>query len=350
MYTVGIIGARRGLSLASAFALQPDCRVTSVCDPRQDRLSAFTERFPDAQGFGTVEDMLRQPPDVVVVASPVPLHRDHTLAALEAGAHVLQEVVLADTVAHCQDIVQAVQTHPKQKFMLAENCCYWAHVMSWREFYAQGRIGQLMYAEAEYVHDVRFLLRDEAGRPTWRASLPPIHYCSHSLGPLLAITGERCLSVTALHTGSRLSSDLGTLDMEVALLHTQSGAAIKLMIGFGVVREPAFHYYSLYGTKGCLETSRPPAALATHAYLEEVPHLQGMMTLPLNTDVPGARTVAGGHGTAEFLMVQDFMRAVREDREPPLGIEQAVDMCLPGLMAHESALRGGVPVEIPQLI
>ena len=50
-------------------------------------------------------------------------------------------------------------------------------------------------------------LRDEAGR--LETSLPPIHYCSHSLGPLLAITEERCLSVTALHTGSCRSSDSG---------------------------------------------------------------------------------------------------------------------------------------------
>ena len=65
--------------------------------------------------------MLRQP-DVVVIGL-ARTHRDHTLAALEASAHVLQEVVLADTVAHCQDIVQAVQTHPSRS-SLAENCCY----------------------------------------------------------------------------------------------------------------------------------------------------------------------------------------------------------------------------------
>jgi len=217
--------------------------------------------------------------------------------------------------------------------------------------FAEGRIGELMYAEAEYIHDVRSLWTDAAGRPTWRATLPPIHYCSHSLGPLLMITGERCASVTALGAGPYLSPQPGHLDLEAALLRTQSGAVIKLLAGFGVVREPSFHYYSIYGTQGTLETARPPAPLATHAYMESVEHLHGMMTMPLNYDVPGAPSAAraGGHGTAEYYMVRGFLDCITRDTPSPIGIRQAVDMCLPGLMAHQSALNAGVPVAIPDL-
>lgn len=350
MLTVGVIGARRGLSLTAAFALQPDCRVVAVCDIDTERAQAFVQRHPNAVAHTDLDRFLARPPDIVAVASPVPLHRDHTVAALEAGAHVLQEVYLADTVEKCRDIVRAVAAHPRQKFMLAENCCYWGHIMAWRRMFAEGRIGSLMYAEAEYVHDVRTLWTNAAGKPTWRATMPPIHYCSHSLGPLLMITGDRCLSVTALAVGPYLSPESGHLDLEAALLRTESGAAIKLLTAFGVVRHPAFHYYSIYGTKGCLETARPPAPLATHAYLEEVEHLHGLMTMPLNYDVPGAPTAAGGHGTAEYLMVRDFVDAIVNDAPPPIGIAPALDMCLPGLMAHASALDGGAPKMVPDLL
>ncbi len=350
MLTVGIIGARRGLSLAAAFALQPDCRIAGVCDTDADRVAAFVQRYPDAGGYGSLDGFLARPPDIVVVASPVPLHRDHTVAALQAGSHVLQEVYLSDTLDKCRDIVRAVQAHPRQKFMLAENCCYWGHVMSWQRLFSEGRIGRLMYAEAEYVHDVRSLWTDAAGKPTWRAAMPPVHYCSHSLGPLLLITGDRCVSAAGMAVGPYLSGETDHLDMEAVLLRTESGAVIKLLTAFGVVREPAFHYYSIYGTEGCLETARPPAALATHAYMAGVKHLHGMMTLPLDYDVPGAPTAAGGHGTAEYLMVRAFVDSILQDTPPPIGIAQALDMCVPGLIAHESALAGGTAMDIPSLL
>ena len=52
------------------------------------------------------------------MATPIPVHRDQSIAALEAGCHVLQEVTLANTIDACRDIVRAVEAHPKQKFMM----------------------------------------------------------------------------------------------------------------------------------------------------------------------------------------------------------------------------------------
>lgn len=130
---------------------------------------------------------------------------------------------------------------------------------------------------------------------------------------------------------------------------TGSGAVIKFLRGDQLLRQPAFHYYSLYGTKGCLETSRPPEPLRTNASLEQIPHLHGMIQMPLTCDVPDspAAAAAGGHGTAEYYMVQDFLESVRRDTAPPIDIYRALDMSLPGLCAQESSLDNGRPVEVP---
>ncbi|MEW6754869.1 MAG: Gfo/Idh/MocA family oxidoreductase [Candidatus Latescibacterota bacterium] len=348
-YRIGISGLRRGASLAHVVALQPDCQVAAACDPDPAALAALAPRFPRSRLCADYAEMLEAGLDVVVVASPVPEHCAQTLAALEAGCHVLQEVCLGASVEECRRIQQAVRAHPRQRFMLAENCCYWAHILSWQGMWRQGLLGALLYAEAEYIHDVRSLMRRAGGEPTWRTALPPIHYCTHSLGPLLKVTGERCVTACGLATPSRLDPGPGHLDLEVGLLRTAGGATIKILAGFRVVREPAFHYYSIYGTRGCLETARPPAPLKTHAFLSAVEHLQAMVEIPLGTDVPRAPAgaAAGGHGTAEYYMVRDFMEAVRAGVEPPLGITAALEMSLPGLCAHQSALQGGQPVEIP---
>ena len=311
--------------------------------------------------------MLTHGLDIVFVASPVPLHCRHTVAALEAGCHVLQEVTLAGNIDECRQILAAVQAHPRQKFMLAENCCYWAHILSWREMWGQGLLGDFMYAEAEYIHDTRHLLRQADGSPTWRASMPPMHYCTHSLGPLLKVTGERCVAASGMsvtsgfgrcrpHVGAFGNGQRGDLPVraksgtEVAILQTASGGVIKILVAFGITREPMFHYYSIYGTDGVLETSRPPTSpLQTNAWLDSVPHLNNMIEMPITENVTDAPPEAaqGGHGTAEYMMIQDFVASIRDDTPPPLDIHAALRMALPGMCAHESALNGGQMVEIP---
>ncbi|MGQ9553065.1 MAG: Gfo/Idh/MocA family protein [Anaerolineae bacterium] len=350
-YRVGLVGLRRGVGLGRVFEAVPDCQLAAICDKDETTLNRVGEQFfPKAKRFVDYGEMLHDSLDIMIVASPIPVHRDHTVGALEAGCHVLQEVTLAHSIEACRDIVKAVEAHPKQKFMLAENCCYWAHIMSWAEMWKQGMLGNFIYAEAEYVHDIRSLIRNPDGTLTWRASRPPIVYCTHSLGPLVKITNERPVSVCGLHTGSKMEPELGTfLDMEVGIIQTASHGVIKILRAQGFVREPMFHYYSIYGTKGTLETSRPPEMHKTHAYLEQVPHLQNMIQMPITTDVPSAPAAAalGGHGTAEYYMIKDFMDCVRNDTQPPLDVHFAWDLTVTGLCAHESAMNGGQPIIIP---
>lgn len=349
-YRVGVVGLRRGLGPAHMFDLMPDCQVMAGCDIDAATLERFGERFPQAQLVASYDDLLALGLDIVFVASPVPLHCHHTVAALEAGCHVLQEVTLATTLDECRQILTSVQNHPRQKFMLAENCCYWAHILSWQQMWQQGMLGSFMYAEAEYIHDTRYLLREKDGSPTWRANMKPIHYCTHSLGPLLKVTGERCKTASGMQIGHSIEGDSSRPTMEVAIFQTESGGVIKILCAFGITREPMFHYYSIYGSEGTLETTRPPLKpLQTNAYFSSIPHLRNMIEIPVTENLPRAPQEAtqGGHGTAEYAMISDFMKCIRDDTLPPIDIYAALDMAVPGLCAHESAMNGGQPVPIP---
>ena len=56
---------------------------------------------------------------------------------------------------------------------------------------------------------------------------------------------------------------------------------------------------------------------------------------------------AGGHGTTEYFMVDDFIQAVLDGRQPPIDVYRSLDYSVPGLCAHQSALNGGEPVRVP---
>ena len=101
-------------------------------------------------------------------------------------------------------------------------------------------------------------MKDADGALTWRASWPPIQYCTHSLGPLLFITDDRCVSATGLSSGSNVAPDIGAIDLEVGLFRTANGVTIKILCGFSIERHPAFHWYIIYGANGVLELKYEP--------------------------------------------------------------------------------------------
>ncbi|GAH05687.1 unnamed protein product, partial [marine sediment metagenome] len=69
---------------------------------------------------------------------------------------------------------------------MAENYCYFHYIREWKEMIDQGKLGEIYYAEAEYIHEIVNLLVDEKTAKTfWRYERPPIWYCAHCLGPLL---------------------------------------------------------------------------------------------------------------------------------------------------------------------
>ena len=350
MLRAGVVGAGRGHSFVAVMSRMPEFEVAAICDLNEPLAADLAARYQVPTVHTNFQAFLEEDLDVVVVASPPEFHVPQSVAALERGCHVLSEVPAANSLEECPRLAAAGLAGPG-KYMLAENCNYWAFLETWREIVAQGRLGKIMYAEAEYIHSLPSLRRNPDGSPTWRAFIPPIHYCTHSLGPLLALNGDRVVRAVGMNTGSNLDTEFGTIDMEIGLFYTERGAMIKILCGFGVIREPAFHYYSVYGTRGTLETTRGsdhPFG-TTLGYFDDVPHLRNMIRIPLDTRHADAPAWAGesGHGTAEYAMIRAFADSLLQDTPPPIDVRRALEMSVPGLVAHQSAVRGGELLEVP---
>ena len=142
--------------------------------------------------------------------------------------------------------------------MMAENYCYFHYIREWKKIVKSGKIGEIYYAEGEYIHNIVNLLIDK-DKLFWRAYRPPILYCAHTLGPLLMIMDDRIVKGCGLTSGFKkmpeYSNLIGFLDIEVGLFKTKKGAIIKILRS-QVAARPHMVWYSLYGTKGHLENQR----------------------------------------------------------------------------------------------
>lgn len=334
MLKTGIIGLGRGKTHMQLFNENPETEVFAVCDIVIEKAEAFAQEFDVPEAFDDYKEMLELELDIVAVCTPAPLHAEQSIAAMKSGKHVICEVPAVYNLEECEQVVQTVED-TRLKYMLAENCCYSDLSLGWKKLVDEGCLGKITYAEAEYVHDCRSLMKDKNGL-TWRASLPPIQYCTHSLGPLLFAIDDYCVSAVGFNTGCNVAPELGAIDMEAGLFQTAKGATIKILCGFSVVRKPAFHWYVMYGTKGSVESTRDRGNNAKKYLIDEQPDKMTEYQLD-----------SAGHGSAEYRMIEDFVKSIINDTNPPIDVYKAMDYTAPGICAHISAESNGKLIKVP---
>ena len=355
---MGVVGVSRGSTYVKVFHHNERSEITAICDPndlnREEAQRVIGLR--DDQCYTDYEEFLNADIDAVAIVTPIPFHEEQVLKALQAGKHVFSEVTMANTVEGCERIVEAVKSSGL-KYMMAENYIYLDYIQQWKKYIDDGRIGRIHYAEAEYVHDIRDRLFDCGTRKNesfWRTYRPPIHYCSHCLGPLMYLIGGEDYVVRATGWGNKntIVPDLwpSTIDMQVALFETKQGRIIKILRSQVTPRSPHIVTYNIYGTEGSLETGRTPGYdTVGMRYFEKT----DKEMVPMNCN--GTKLDApldikfGGHGTSDYTGAQAFLDYVEFGKEPYTTVEHAAELTLPGIVAHEAAVKEHVWLTVPHL-
>jgi predicted dehydrogenase len=93
-------------SMAKDLALVPEATLAAVASRRSESAKAFADEHGAAAAYGSYEELVADPSvDVVYVASPHALHREHTMLALEAGKPVLCEKALTLNAREAEELV-----------------------------------------------------------------------------------------------------------------------------------------------------------------------------------------------------------------------------------------------------
>ena len=355
---IGVFGGYRGFTMIYQLLNHPDAQLVAVCDKYEPLLrkveDAAKEHDAEVAVYTDFDEFIKHDMDAVVLANYANEHAVYAVKCLNAGKHVMSEVLPAETPAQLVGLVEAVE-RTGLVYTYAENYCYMKAPFEMWKRYRSGDVGEIQYGEGEYIHDCTGIWPDitYGEKDHWRNRMFPTFYCTHSCGPLLTISGMRPVKVVGFETNPNLEEKqqrigvYGSTGIEMITL--ENGAVLKSIHG-GLKREPGSINYQVYGTKGMMESKRYNDE-EFNIYLEGEKVCKGEWSKydPENEIGKDIAFKSGGHGGSDFYTTHFFIEKIlgRPDGDWAIDVYKACDMGLCGLMAWRSVLSGNIPVEIP---
>ncbi len=361
---VGVLGGWRGLGFVSGYQAMDDAEVVAGCDALPQRRQLLEDAGVPTT-YASYEEMLsKEKLDIVVICSQAPYHPDHVAMALDMGCHVQSEVPASYDLEGCRKIVRAVQ-RTGLKYMMAENYQFMPYFFLWKRWLEEGRLGLPVSLEGEYIHDCRELhwLVCETGDtiagthperparsfPTWRSGhlyRHPINCITHSLGPLLWLLDDRCVAVSCMGAGPFTEPEEEMIDFETALCRTEKGRLIRISCAFSIHAGGDKVWYSVYGTKGYMETGRAMGRMVRSFGAENGRELVPVSDEEISAYFP-AEARSWGHGGGDYFLYQPFVDAILGDKPLTIDVYRSMDYTLPGVLAAKSADEGGSMQTVP---
>jgi len=362
---VGVFGAYRGRTMINVLAEHPDAELVAVCDKYRPLLDDVKKLADENQIkvalYENFEDFFNHDMDAVVLANYANEHAPFAVRLLKSGRHILSEVLPCETLSQAVELIEAVEESGKV-YAYAENYCYMKGPFEMWRRYETGEIGEVQYAEGEYIHDCSSIWPQitYGERNHWRNRLYSTFYCTHSLGPILTVTGRRPVQVVGFETNSNtkrgktgmpsMSSLMSSGGIEMVTL--DNGAIAKSVHG-GLKREPGSVNYEIYGTNGMLETNRWDGSEMA-SYIEGEKLCQGELNhyKPEPFVSPDLAKKFAGHGGSDFYATHFFIEKILGNpngQKYSIDVYTAVDMGICGILAYRSILNGNIPIKIPNL-
>lgn len=356
----GVVGACRGSSMISYCTIAENAELVAVCDNYLPVLEEKKKELgtENIAYYTDYDEFLKHDMDVVVLANYANEHAPFAIKAMKNGKHILSEVLPCQNMKEAVELIEAVEETGKI-YSYAENYCYMPAPKKMKQLYERGDLGTFEYGEGEYVHNCEdgWHHWSQGDENHWRNTMSAFYYCTHSLGPLIHITGQRPVSVSGFETPFnfrmwRMGAKAGGMAVEMVTL--ESGAILKSLHGVGPSKNSV--WYSVYGSKGRLESAREDDASkdgvhTLYANLDKYDGENNFNPVEINPDDDlGPKTEKFGHGGGDFYIMYNMVQRVRGNKNADvIDVYEAMDMYLPGHFALLSALNGGVPMAIPNL-
>ena len=336
---VGIVGygvCRFGA--AFGFQDHPNVEVVAVSDLIPDRRQGLMKACRCDKSYESLEVLAKDPGiEAVFVATDAPNHARHCMEVLKHDKHVMTAVpAVFGSIEQAEQLLETVR-RTGLKYMMAETSCFRADCYGMRRIYNAGGFGRLIYSEGEYFHYRATPIDSYKG---WRIGMPPLWYPTHSTAYYVGVTGKRFTSVSCVGFNAGFDAyqpganryDNRFTD-EVALFETSEGGSSRMLMCKGI-RDLTVERGRVFGERGWMDGTE------YHGAAKKLPDTSRP---PLPPGMP-----AGGHGGSHGPLANEFITSILEDRQPLVNIYEALAMTVPGIIAHQSALKDGETLNVPQ--
>ncbi|MHB1134148.1 MAG: Gfo/Idh/MocA family protein [Chloroflexota bacterium] len=335
---MGVVGLGFG-QLAFQLNSEPDSRieVRGVCVRTESTLQNLQAQHKLPFVTTSFEELLgRDDLDIVGIFTPDFLHASQVEASLRAGKHVVVTKPMALSVEEAERIVRLVDD-TGLKLVVGETSRFMPEFMAAKRLLADGDLGEIVFAEAHYLHDIRGVFDDTP----WRYQPPylkDILYGSacHPIDLLLWLLGD-AEEAHCYGRRSGLDPRYPQEDTFLANIRFKNGALARLLTSFGVVEPPVPRDgLKLFGTKGTLTEE----ALVLDKFTG-----QPVMTLDYRPEPPKAAAALnyGEHIWAFLRYMKHLERCILDGDEPSPGARDGAKVAGVAAACWES-VRTGLPV------
>ena len=354
---VGIVGAPRGSGFVRAIQTVSETALVAICDINREVLEQRAAQFGVEQRYTEFAEMADADLDIIVIATPMPLHVPQAVMALEKGKHVLTEVPAATDLEQCWQLLKAVEKSGC-KYMMAENYTYMKPNVLVRAMAEKGLFGEVYFGEGEYIHELKGLNEVTKWRRKWQTGRNGCTYPTHSLGPVMQWFNDRVATVCCVGSGHHYRDPRGDIyeneDSISMICKMAHSGQINVRVDMLSNRPHNMTYYSLQGTKGCYESSRgfgDSPKIWLKDYHEEIKwHSLWDFEeefMPEMWRNPPEEALKAGHGGGDYFEIREFVDCIVNNSKPTVDIYDALDMTVPGLVSEESINKGGIPIPVP---
>ena len=270
MFGIGIIGCGKIAQVRHIpeYAEHKDAKLVGFYDINQQRAAALAEQY-GGTAYATVEELLSNPEiDAVSVCAANFAHAELTIAALNAGKHVLCEKPMAITLAECEAMVEAAEKNGKYLMIGHNQRLAKAHSTA-RKLIVDGLIGDIVTFRTTFGHGGPETWSVDPGLNTWffdksRAAMGAMADLGiHKTDLIQFLTGQQVVRTTARVTTLDKKDAAGNLigvDDNAICIYEMSGGAFGTMTASWTYYGAEDNSTILYGTKGIMRIYDDPAA------------------------------------------------------------------------------------------
>ena len=363
---VAIVGLGFGAEFIPIYQLHPDAEMYAICQRNREKLDQIGDHFGVAKRYTDYDEMLKDPEiDAVHINTPIPDHAIQSIKALKAGKHVACTVPMATTVDECRQIVELTE-QTGLTYMMMETVVYAREFLFMKELYEKGELGKIQFLKASHQQDMD-------GWPNYWPGLPPMHYATHCVGPVLGLTRDEAEYVSCFGSGTireelhhHYGSTFAVESTHVKFRNSDLSAHVYRSL-FDTARQYR-ESFEVYGSQKSVEwpliegqplvvhtAKKPEPEIPEEVHSPDYAHLlpasiqryttKGVYDTDDNQHL--SFTQGAGHGGSHPHLVHEFVSALVQKRAPFPNARQSANITCVGILAHESALQGGKLMELP---